>query len=101
MDIYVLPSLTETSSISTMEAMSCGLAVVSTKVGYVQKYIKEKVNGMFFPMQNYFVLSMKLEWLLENKKLREMLGKNARKTAVEKFSWERTVERIKIALDSF
>ncbi len=100
MDIYVLPSLTETSSLSTLEAMSCGLAVLSTKVGYVNKYIREKVNGMFFPKQNYFVLSLKLEWLLKNKKLREILGKNARKTIIKKSSWEMTVKKIKKALDS-
>ena len=99
MDIYVLPSLTETSSLSTMEAMSCSLPVLSTKVGYVQKYIKEKVNGMFFPKQNSFVLSLKLSWLLENKKLREMLGRNARNTIIEKSSWEKTVDKIKKALD--
>jgi len=100
MDIYVLPSLTETSSLSTMEAMSCGVPVLSTKVGYVQKYIKEKENGMFFPKQNYFVLSLKLKWLLENKKLREILGKNARETIIKKSSWKKTVDKIKKVFES-
>lgn len=101
MDIYVLPSLTETSSLSTIEAMSCGIPVISTKVGYVKKYIKEKVNGLFFPMQNYFVLSLKLESLLENQDMRTLLGSNARKTVLKMFSWEKTVAKIKKALDSF
>ena len=98
MDIYVLPSLTETSSLSTMEAMSCGLPIVTTKVGYVQKYIKEKENGLFFPKQNDYVLSLKLKWLIENKIFRKMLGENARKTAVNRFSWDKTAAKIKIAL---
>ena len=34
MDIFVLPSLTETSSLATMEAMSCGLPVIATPVSY-------------------------------------------------------------------
>jgi glycosyltransferase involved in cell wall biosynthesis len=51
MDIYVMPSLTETSSLSTMEAMSCGIAVVSTPVGYIKGYIKNNYNGFFFNKQ--------------------------------------------------
>ncbi|MBD3309717.1 glycosyltransferase, partial [Candidatus Woesearchaeota archaeon] len=49
MDIYVLPSLTETSSLSTMEAMSCGIPVICTPVGKMKDYIKDMKNGMFFP----------------------------------------------------
>jgi len=41
MDIYVLPSLTETTSLSTMEAMSCGAVPVTTPVGHLKEYIVE------------------------------------------------------------
>ena len=99
MDIYVLPSLTETSSLSTMEAMSCQLPVVTTPVGYVKEYIREKYNGMFFPFHNSLVLSMKLEMLLENKELRQELGRNARKTIQERFNWDKTVDAIKVILE--
>jgi len=94
MDVFVLPSLTETSSLATMEAMACELPVVTTKVGFVKEYIREKHNGMFFPFKNSLVLSMKIEMLLENPELRAELGRNARKTIVESFSWEKTKERI-------
>lgn len=101
MDIFVLPSLTETSSLATMEAMACGLPVIATKVGYVKEYIKDKENGLFFPKNNDLVLSLKLEILLKNKKYREKLGSNARKTALEKFSWDRTANRIIEVLSTF
>ena len=101
MDIFVLPSLTETSSLATMEAMACGLPVIATKVGYVKEYIIDKENGLFFPKNNDLVLSLKLEQLLKNKKLREKLGNNARKTALEKFSWDKTAEKIVKALSTF
>lgn len=94
MDVYVLPSLTETSSLSTMEAMSCGLAVVSTPVGLVKDYIKDKENGFLFPKKNSFILSMKLEWLLSNDKMREDAGRAARKTIVDSYTWDRTAEKI-------
>lgn len=94
MDIFVLPSLTETSSLATMEAMASSLPVVTTPVGFVKEYIQEKKNGMFFPFKNSLVLSMKLEMLLENDILRETLGKNARNTIIEKFRWKYTIENI-------
>lgn len=101
MDIYVLPSLTETSSLSTMEAMACGLVVVSTRVGFVKHYIKNKENGLFFPMKNSFVLGLKLEHLLNNERIRNRLGENARKTIAERFTWDKTVEKIKRVLSGY
>lgn len=101
MDIYVLPSLTETSSLSTMEAMSCGLAVIATPVGYVKGYIMEGKNGMFFPKRDSVVLSKKLEMLIKESALRKTLGFNARKTIQESFSWEKTVEELNKVFDVF
>jgi len=43
-----LPSLTETSSISTLEAMSCGLPVIATPVGSIPDYIYNRKNGLIF-----------------------------------------------------
>jgi glycosyltransferase involved in cell wall biosynthesis len=100
MDIYVLPSLTETSSLSTMEAMACGCAVVSTPVGYVKDYIVEGYNGMFFPQTEAYLLSRKLEKLVEEPELIRKLGDNARKTIVAEYSWEKTNEEICKAIES-
>ncbi|MEM3127348.1 MAG: glycosyltransferase family 4 protein, partial [Candidatus Woesearchaeota archaeon] len=97
LDIYVLPSLLETTSLTTLEAMSCGVACLVTPVGYVKEYIKRGYNGLFFPRKNPYVLVKKLEILLDNN-LRNRLGRNARKTVVEKFSWEQTTTKIKESL---
>ncbi|MAG08039.1 hypothetical protein CMO89_01060 [Candidatus Woesearchaeota archaeon] len=101
MDIYVLPSLTETSSLSTMEAMSCGVPPVVTRIGYPKKYIKDKVNGCFFPVKNAYVLSIKLDSLLKDDGFREGMGEQARKTIKERFPWEKTVKEIREVLKSF
>jgi len=94
MDVFVLPSLTETSSLATMEAMACGLPVVATKVGYVKRYIKNNVNGIFFQKQNHSSLAKKLIRLKKNPELRRRLGINARRTMVHKFSWENTLAQL-------
>lgn len=92
MDVFVMPSLTETTSLATMEAMSCGLTVVSTKVGNIRYYIKEGFNGIFFPKENADVLAARIEKLIKNKKLRKKLGLNARKTIKKLYSWEKTAK---------
>jgi glycosyltransferase involved in cell wall biosynthesis len=99
MDIYVLPSLTETTSISTLEAMSCGLPVVVTPVGFIRRYIKEGKNGVFFPKRNSGILARKLNGLIKSESLRQKLGSNARKTVIQKFNWDRTVKGIESALN--
>ena len=98
MDIYVMPSLTETSSLSTMEAMSCGIAVVSTPVGYIKDYIKDSYNGFFFNKKNPYELSKKLAVLLDDKKLRAKIGENARKTIIELYNWDKTTKGIEKSL---
>ncbi|MFH1589559.1 MAG: glycosyltransferase family 4 protein [archaeon] len=94
MDVFVLPSLTETSSLSTLEAMSCEVPVIATKVGFVANYIDNNVNGMFFALQHPYALAKKIQILMEDRALRNKLGINGRKTILEKFSWEISADRI-------
>ncbi|MGV8172416.1 MAG: glycosyltransferase family 4 protein [Candidatus Woesearchaeota archaeon] len=99
MDIYCMPSLTETTCLSVLEAMSCGLAVVSTEVGFIKSYIKNGYNGLFFEKQNQYSLAKNIQRLLSDEKLRKTLGSNARKTIIEQFSWDKTANGIEEALN--
>jgi len=99
MDIYALTSLTETTCLSMLEAMSCGLAVVSTEVGFIKSYIRNGYNGLFFEKQNPYHLARCIQKLISDEKSRKILGDNARKTIVEKFSWDKTAKGIEDALE--
>jgi len=99
MDIYVLPSLTETTSLTTLEAMGCGLPVLVTPVGHINVYIKDRKNGVLFPPKDKEYLSAELKELIVNKDLRERLGKAARKT-VEDMTWEKTGSELVKVLNS-
>ncbi len=100
-DVYVLPSLTETTSLSTMEAMSCGCAVITTPVGYIRRYILPGYNGYFFPAGDSVDLSKKLDKLVTNADMRHMAGSNARKTIVTYYRWADSVEKIRSVLKEF
>lgn len=98
MDIFVLPSLTETNSLVVMEAMACEIEVITTPVGNTKFYIKDGINGYFFPIGN----SEKLYELL-NKSIKEnkmkSLGVNARKT-IKQYTWKDTIKKLVKELDS-
>jgi glycosyltransferase involved in cell wall biosynthesis len=99
MDVYVQPSLTETTSLTVLEAMACGLPVVSSRVGFVKHYIKDNQNGLFFDNQSAYDLTKKLQRLHDDRMLRVKLCVEARKTPVEQFDWEKTAMGIKAVLD--
>jgi len=95
MDVFVMPSLTETTSLATLEAMSCGLPVIVTKVGFMKTYISKNHNGIFFPKNSPTMLSVKIERVLKDAEFRHKLSINARKTIAYSFSWERSINKIK------
>ena len=101
MDAYVLPSHTETTSLSTLEAMACGVSVVVTPVGYVKDYVSDKFNGLFFPFSNSLVLKLKLKQLIEDENLRNEISINAVKTVNKRFNWNNTQKKIEFILSQF
>ena len=100
MDVFVMPSFIETTSLATMEAMSCGIPTVATKVGTIPSYLKHGVNGYFFPKEHDKALAEKIKAILNDKKLAETMSKNARETITTNFSWKRTIMEILEAIDS-
>jgi 1,2-diacylglycerol 3-alpha-glucosyltransferase len=95
MDIFVMPSLTETTSLATLEAMSCGLPVIVTRIGFMKEYVVREHNGLFFPRSNPTLLALKIEKLVRDPDLIKKLSRNARKTITYSFSWERSINKIK------
>jgi len=98
MDIYVLYSATETSSISTLEAMKSGVCCVVTNVGCIGDYLKHGYNGYF--IKNREELMEALERLITNEKLRKTLSKNAAESTL-KYTWENTARNLTNFFDNY
>ncbi len=101
MDVYCLTSLTETTSLSTLEAMSCEVPVVVNKVGFVKDYVKEKKNGLFFVAKDSYDLSKQIQLLIKDEDLREKLSKAARKLVEKEFDWNETAKKLIIIFEKF
>ncbi|MBT4697620.1 glycosyltransferase family 4 protein [Candidatus Woesearchaeota archaeon] len=101
MDVFALSSLTETTSLATMEAMSCGVPVVTTGVGLIKKYVKRGLNGYLFELRNAEQMAAHLAKIVKNDDLRKEMGSHARKTIMYKYSWDKTVKEIMDVLSEF
>lgn len=92
-DVFALASLTETTSLVTLEAMASRVPVIVTPVGYMKYYINEGENGLFFKTKDPFTLYIALKRIYEEKGLRDKLSMNAYKTVKELFNFEVLVEQ--------
>jgi glycosyltransferase involved in cell wall biosynthesis len=80
-DVYICTSNYEASPMSVWEAMSAELPIVSTDVGDVSVYLKDRVNGFVLPVGDSNGLAKSILELLSKKSLRRLYGKSARKQA--------------------
>ena len=92
--VYVSASLTETTSLSTIEALASSVPVVSTPAGLIPSYIKNKKNGLLFNFGNAFALYKHLKDLAENDALREKLRNNSRDSVIKNFDWNNTTKEL-------
>jgi len=91
--IAVFPSIgIETFGISIAEAMSCGVPVISTRVGGIPEVVAEG-TGLLVPPRDEVSLSEALKTLITDRALREKMGAGGRRRIIENFSWDVIVER--------
>ncbi len=86
--LYVSSSDEEGLGIVILEAMACGLPVVSTRCGGPETSVTDGVTGLLTPVGDAAALSAAMEQLLEDEPTRRRMGQAAAQEAVERFSTE-------------
>lgn len=86
--VYVNPSYYEGLPTTLLEAMACEIASVATNVEGNSELINDGETGLLVPPQNPKILSAAIINLLDDEKLRQKLGKNARQHIVNNYDWE-------------
>jgi glycosyltransferase involved in cell wall biosynthesis len=89
----VLPSLKEATSIAGLEAMASGKPLVGTDVGGIPYIIEPNKTGILVPSRDSQRISNAVIELLNDDQKRISMGINARKKAVNEFSWKIVAKR--------
>lgn len=84
-DIFLLPSVSEGFSISTVEAMMAGVPVIASRSGGPEEIITHEEDGLLIPAKDSEAIVGAIS-VLRDRSLRQRLVNKAHETANERFS---------------
>ena len=93
-DIFILPSISEYCPAVIMEAGSCGLPVIASRVGAINEIIIDKKTGILINPKNKKELSSAMLYLLKNEEIREKMGQMARKRIIKNYEINNVVNNL-------
>jgi glycosyltransferase involved in cell wall biosynthesis len=93
LDVFVLPSLSESCSNGLMEAMATALPVIATEVGGNRGLVQHEVTGLLVPPGDPAELASAIGRLAEDRAFASRLGEQARFQAQRAFGMDRMVAR--------
>jgi glycosyltransferase involved in cell wall biosynthesis len=85
-DIFVLPSEEDAFPLALVEAMACGLPVISTPVGGIKEIITDRQNGLLVQARDFQQLYQVISGLIRDPTLSASLGTAAVQTVQERYS---------------
>ena len=94
-DVYVLSSFSEGTSMTLLEAMSFSTCCIVTAVGGNVEIIKDQQNGFVVESDNTQQLTDTMQSLTDDKNTRHKMGNEAKKTFDLKFDLNRMVQNYK------
>jgi glycosyltransferase involved in cell wall biosynthesis len=98
-DILIFPSLFEEAlTITTLEAMACGVAVVSTATGGNPEVMRHGFNALTFEKEDARACAAHVARLMDDPALFARLRANARRTVEEGFEIGKMIDRLERSL---
>ncbi len=90
-DIFLLPSETQSNGdeegipVAIMEAMACGLPIVSTRHAGIPELIDDGVEGILVPERDPVALAAAIESLARSPERRKQMGEAGRKKILRQY----------------
>ena len=102
--LFVLPCIVGSDGnrdglpVSIVEALSCGLPVVTTAVTGIPEVVQDLHNGLIVPEHNPQSLADSVQKLILDEALYRQLKQNARSSVVDRFDRNRTIDELSTAI---
>jgi len=100
MDIFVLPSRSESFPNALLEAMACGCCAIGSRVGGIPELIEHGENGLLFDSGDAAQLADALTLVVRDEALRQRLSAEAARTARDRFSMAIATRRMQSLYES-
>ena len=83
--MFLIPSQSESFGLAALEAMACGLPVVSSSVGGLPELIRHNETGFIAEIGDVDRMAKYVVELLSNERKYKLFSENSRNRAVSKF----------------
>ncbi len=90
-DIFLIPSQSESFGLAALEAMACGLPVISSNIGGLPELVRHNETGFIAGIGDIERMAKYVTDLLTNQKKYELFSANARNRAVNVFNKSKIV----------
>jgi glycosyltransferase involved in cell wall biosynthesis len=87
------------SPLKLFEYLACGRAVLAAGLGQIAEVIHPGVNGLLYQPEQPGDFEGKLVRLVQDPELRERLGEQARRTVLQRYTWDHAARRISELLE--
>ena len=91
-DVFILPSEHESFGLAALEAMSCGLPVVTSDAGGLSEVIEHGETGYLYDPHDVDGMSEIVQVLFDDEEKRQSLGLRARERAKKAFGRDKIVD---------
>jgi len=91
---FLFPSYNEGMPMAVLEAMAYGMGIVTSDVGGIPKLIENGISGYICTPGNVEDFAESMIQLILNEEKLKMCGSNARRVAIEKYSYESHVGKV-------
>ena len=91
---YLVTARVEGGPVPLLEAMSCGVPVVTTPVGTALDFVRDVHNGLTVPIDNVGATVDAIERIHRDRGLASRLGAAGRETILENLQWKNTVLKV-------
>jgi glycosyltransferase involved in cell wall biosynthesis len=93
--VFLLPTRSEGTPVSLLEALACGVPAVTSRVGGIPEVMENGKTGWMISIEEIDAIISKIKELLNNKNKRNYMANYAREIIIKKFAQNIITQKIK------